>query len=546
MTTSTPSRRTFLSGLAGGLGLVALAPWRCAWPQGAARDAGDVTGNATGILIKNVRIFDGIGNHLQRGHLLIRGRTISRISRDAIAPPPGCKIIDGGNRVLMPGLTDAHWHMTMVANTMADLEAADTGLMYANTVAEARRTVLRGFTTVRDMAGPTFGIKQAIDSGVIVGPRVYPSGELISATGGHGDFSPIYGSPQILGGSTSHLEDIGEFAVVNGVPEVLAATREQLKRGASQIKIAVGGGVISDFDPIDSVQFTLAEVRAAVDAASDWGTYVAAHVYTSAGIRRAIAGGVRSIEHGHLADEATIRLIGEKGAWLSTQPFEPGDDPLTPAQKKKTADMVGAWKRILGWAKKYGVKVAFGTDLLFQPHGGQKENLMLTRFAEVYSNVETIKLATSGNCTLFAMSGSRNPYKQARLGVLQPGAWADMLLVDGDPTQDIEVLKDYDRNFVVIIKDGVIYKNAFERSEVPLAAVSSHFGTSDAVRGGGVHPIAYSPTPSTTTSCPSAAFSVSRVGNGTGSRIIPWRGSRSSPRVPGACATYPKTSANGC
>lgn len=465
------NRRAFVFGLAGSL---VLAPLSRALAQASATGLGAANQRKySGVLIRNVRIFDGINDHLQAGHLLIHGQTISQVSRDAIAAPPGCIVIDGGNRVLMPGLTDAHWHMTMVANTMADLEAADTGLMYANTVAEARRTVLRGFTTVRDMAGPTFGIKQAIDQGVIVGPRVYPSGELISATGGHGDFSPIYGSAQILGGSASHLEDIGEFAVVNGVPQVLAATREQLKRGASQIKIAVGGGVISSFDPIDSIQFTLDEIRAAVEAASDWDTYVAAHVYTSAGIRRALKGGVRSIEHGHLADEATIALIGQDKAWLSTQPFEPGDDPLTPAQLKKTADMVGAWKRILGYAKKHDVRVAFGTDLLFQPEGGAKQNLMLTRLAQVYSNFNVLRIATSGNCTLFAMSGNRNPYKQARLGVLQPGAWADMLLVEGDPTRDIEVLKDYERNFVVIIKDGVVQKNAFNGTLAPLATTAA-------------------------------------------------------------------------
>jgi imidazolonepropionase-like amidohydrolase len=336
--------------------------------------------------------------------------------------------------------------------------------MYANTVAEARRTLLRGFTTVRDMAGPSFGIKEAIDAGVIPGPRVFPSGALISATGGHGDFSPSYEQPPTLGGHRSHLEEIGVFTVANGVPQMQAATREQMKRGASQIKIAIGGGVISEFDPIDSIQYSVDEIRASVEVASDWGTYVASHVYTAEGIRRALEGGVRSIEHGHLADEATIQLIGAKGAWLSTQPFEPGDDPLTPAMQAKTATMVGAWKRILGWAKKHGVKVAFGTDLLFQPEGGEKQNLMLTRLAEIYSNTEVLKIATSGNCELFAMSGRRNPYKEAKLGVLSEGAWADMLLVDGDPTQDIGVLKDHERNFVVIIKDGNIYKNTLQKA----------------------------------------------------------------------------------
>jgi imidazolonepropionase-like amidohydrolase len=243
------------------------------------------------------------------------------------------------------------------------------------------------------------------------------------------------------------------------VPEVLAATREQLKKGASQIKLATSGGVASDYDPLDSLQYTPDEIRAAVQAANDWGTYVATHVYTTAGVRRALDAGVKSIEHAHLADEATIRLIGEKGAWLSTQPFETGDEPLPPGNMAKGKSIFGVWERILGWAKTYNVRVAFGTDLLFSGTGTRRENLMLTRFAKVYSNVEVLKIATSGNCALFAMSGERDPYKQAKLGVLQEGAWADMLLVDGDPTVDINLLADPDRNFVVIIKNGAIFKN---------------------------------------------------------------------------------------
>jgi imidazolonepropionase-like amidohydrolase len=211
--------------------------------------------------------------------------------------------------------------------------------------------------------------------------------------------------------------------------------------------------------PIDTLQFTPDEIRAATQVASDWGTYVAAHVYTVAGIRRAIECGVRSIEHGHMVDEATIRLMTDRGIWLSLQPFQAGDNPLSPAQIKK-AEPTSHWDRVAEWAKANGTKVAFGTDLLFQPNGTGLESVMLTRFASVFGNVRTLQIATSGNCDLFAMSGRRNPYGEAKLGVLRPGAWADMLLVDGDPTKDIEILKEYDKKFVVIVKDGTIHKNA--------------------------------------------------------------------------------------
>jgi imidazolonepropionase-like amidohydrolase len=209
---------------------------------------------------------------------------------------------------------------------------------------------MRGFTTIRDTGGPTFGLKQAIDSGVIPGPRVYPSGALISQTAGHGDFGSAYDRPVAIGGRPSRFEEIGAFTVANGVPEVEAAVRMQLKRGASQIKLALGGGVISDSDPIDTLQYTPEEIRAAVQVTSDWGTYVCVHVYTVPGIRRAIDAGVRSIEHGHMADEATIKLMADKGVWLSLQPFEAGDNPLTPAQLKK-AEPTSHWDRVAALAK---------------------------------------------------------------------------------------------------------------------------------------------------------------------------------------------------
>ena len=412
------------------------------------------------VLLRNVRIFDGVAPRLSGGHVLIEGRFIKAVSASSL-PEEGATIIEGNGRTVMPGLTDAHWHMTFAASTFADFNAADTGLVFAKSVAEAERTLLRGFTTVRDTGGPSFGLKIAIDSGVIPGPRCYPSGAVISQTGGHGDFSAPHAVPQTLGGEASHLDAVGMSRVANGTAEVLAAVRDQLRKGASQIKLNLGGGVISDYDPIDGIQFIPEELRVAVQAARDWGTYVAAHVYTSAGIRRALEGGVLSIEHGHLADEATIALMAEKGAWLSIQALEPGDNKLSPAQfdKVKSTGMIGSWQPALERARKHGTKVAFGTDLLFQSPGQTMENTMLTRFASVLGNAEALRIATSGNCALFEKSGLRNPYRQAPLGVVRAGAWADLLLVGGDPLADISLLADPQRNLKTIIKDGNIVKN---------------------------------------------------------------------------------------
>lgn len=412
----------------------------------------------TSTLIQNVRIFDGKSSSLKTGSVLVTGQTIAGVASGTPDTPAGTKVIDGGGRTLMPGLTDAHWHMVFAPNTMPNMLAADTGLLYAYTVAEAERTLMRGFTTVRDIAGPAFGLKTAIDRGGVPGPRVFPSGAMVSQTAGHGDFSNPYDTPQSLGGRPSRFEELGAFIIANGPAEVATAVRTQLKRGASQVKISMGGGVISDADPIDTLQYTLDEVRAAVDAATDWGTYIAAHVYTVAGIRRAIEGGVRSIEHGHIVDQDTLRLMAQKDVWLSLQPFQNGDNPLTPEQVAK-AEPTSHWDRVAGWAKNSGTRVAFGTDLLFQPTGTGLQSTMLTRFGSVFGNAGALQIATSGNCELFALSGERNPYKQHALGVIENGAWADMIMVDGDPLADINLLADPERNLSLIMKDGKLFKN---------------------------------------------------------------------------------------
>lgn len=409
------------------------------------------------ILIKNVVIFDGKKVLPKTNDLLIIGDKISMIS-NSITPPQDALIIDGGGRFLMPGLSDAHWHVMFAAAPLNSVNLPDPGLFYASAITEAKSTVLRGFTTVRDMAGASFGVKNAIDSGLIVGPRIFPSGAFISQTSGHGDFAPAYESAPEFGGERSELEKLGNFRVVNGVPEILAATREQLKKGASQIKIGAGGGVISDFDPMDSVQFSVDEIKAAVGAAKDWGTYVASHVYSIDGIKRALDGGVRSIEHGQLADENSLKRIASLGAWLSIQPFETDKHQPKPFSPKFNV-LNGKWRDVLAMAVKNKVKYAFGTDILFDPKSAALQNEMLVKFADILGPMKTLEMATSGNADLLEMSGKRNPYFGSKIGVLEPKAWADMILIEGDPTKDINVLKDYKEKFVLIIKDGKIQKN---------------------------------------------------------------------------------------
>src|SRR5690349_16083526 len=209
----------------------------------------------------------------------------------------------------------------LVRPTPVVLLTSDLGYSTLLAGAEATATLMRGFTTVRDMGGPSFSLKLAIDQGVLPGPRIYPSGAVISVTSGHGDFRQRIDLPRTLGGMLSRVEQLGGAMIADSPDEVRVRVREQLMLGASQIKLTAGGGVASPFSPLDVQTFTEPELRAAVEAAENWGTYVAVHAYTSASVQRSIAAGVKVIEHGHLMDEATARLIAEKGVWLSTQPF---------------------------------------------------------------------------------------------------------------------------------------------------------------------------------------------------------------------------------
>lgn len=412
------------------------------------------------LLIKNAQIFDGVSGNLVPGHVLVEGRTIAAVGTAPIPERADMTVIDGADRVLMPGMTDAHVHLFGMANSMAELLNATHTQLAAATLAGAKDVLLRGFTTVRDVAGDTVGIRNVIDADPALGPRIYSSQAAISQTAGHGDFGFPFERPTALGGRESRAEQIGMMRIADGPDRVLAAVREQLKSGASQIKLMAGGGVASVYDSLSTLQFTPEELRAAVQAATDYGTYVCAHVYTVEGIRRAVESGVKSIEHGHLADEPTMAMLAERDVWLSTQPFADHDhnmtDPVLAAKGRQVCKGTG---QVYQWAKKQGVKVAWGTDLLFEPENNFKQSQMVARLGEFFTPVEALKMVTSGNADLFRLCGERDPYGSARIGEITTGAWADMLLINGDPTTDLNLLADPGPNIALIVKDGVIVKN---------------------------------------------------------------------------------------
>src|SRR6476646_5511600 len=281
------------------------------------------SGPQSTVLFQNVRIFDGKSAVLSPpSNVLVRGNRLEKISTGPIPDDNAANVttIEGRGRTLMPGLIDVHWHAMLVRPNPVEALASDVGYLNLLAGAEATATLLRGFTTIRDMGGPVFGLKRAIDEGLLPGPRIYPSGAVITITGGHGDFRALSELPRTLG-TLSRVEEMGAAAVADSPDEVRKRAREQLMQGASQIKLTAGGGVASPFSPLDVVTFTEDELRAAVEAAENWGTYVTTHAYTPESIQRSIAAGVKCIEHGHLMDEQTAKVMADKGIWLSTQPF---------------------------------------------------------------------------------------------------------------------------------------------------------------------------------------------------------------------------------
>src|SRR5262245_38615697 len=419
------------------------------------------------VLFENVRVFDGKSAQLSGPtNVLVRGNTIERISSAPISVDRSAttRIINGGGRTLMPGLIDMHWHTFLVRPTPAELLTGDAGYLYQMAGAEARDTLMRGFTTVRDVGGPSFGLKQAVDRGVVAGPRIYPSGAIISITGGHGDFRQPSELPRVIGAPLSRLETMGGAMIADSPDEVRVRVREQLMQGASQIKLTAGGGVASPHSPLDASTFTEAELHAAVEAAENWGTYVTAHAYTPVSIQRSVAAGVKCIEHGHLMDEASAKLIAEKSIWLSTQPFpEEMADAFPPGseERAKFAEVLAGMDRTYTLAKKYNIKTAFGTDVIFSQALAKRQGQLLASLIRWYTPAETLIMATGTNAQLLELSGKRNPYP-GKLGVIQQGALADLLLVDGDPVANIQLLADPKQNLVVIMKDGNIYKNITE------------------------------------------------------------------------------------
>lgn len=319
---------------------------------------------------------------------------------------------------------------------------------------------------MRDVGGNVFSLAALTDSGLYNGPRIFPSGPAISQTSGHTDFRPATAVPAESDAPLVYMESIGHVIVADGVPEVLKRTREALRMGATQIKINSGGGVSSSFDPLDVAQFTVEETKAAVAAAADWNTYVATHTFTDEATQRAVNAGVVSIEHGHLLSEETLRLMKKKGAYLSMQPILDDEDailfPEGSFSRQKYIEVTKGTDRVYKLAKKIGVKTVFGTDTLFDPELAEKQGKQLSKLGGWYTPVEALRQATSTAGELLSLSGPRSPYPEGDLGIIKVGAYADLILVNGNPLENLDLVAKSGEYFDLIMKDGKIYKNQLE------------------------------------------------------------------------------------
>ena len=415
------------------------------------------------ILITNVSVFNGKDDRLADVDVLVEGNKIAQVAA-SIPASDDMTVIDGGRRTLTPGFIDAHVHLSW--NTgMGEMFDSPPDYIAALTLVEARNTLMRGFTTVRDTGGPVLGVKKAIDLEHHIGPRIYASGAAIGMTSGHGDFRSLNELPRQLGGQgESILERLGGTVFADGVPEVLSASRDQMRRGSHFLKIFVGGAVSGLRDPLDIMEYSFEEMKAAADEADRWNTYVAAHAYTDRATRVALEAGIKSIEHANLLTEDTMKLMVKKGAYLSAQTgffLSPPPPSFTEAQKERQQLAADGLHNQMRLAKKLKVKVLFGTDFIGSLELKELQTSEFTNRTNWFTPAEILQQATSINAEVLALSGPRNPYP-GKLGVIEEGAYADLLLINGNPLEDISILTRPEETLALIMKDGTIYKNTIE------------------------------------------------------------------------------------
>lgn len=405
------------------------------------------------IVFRNAAVLDAAAPYRREGcDVVVEGDVIREVSERPVSLR-GADIVDVGGRTVMPGLIDCHVHVVAAMLDLKQNAALPSTFAALKTVPILKAMLERGFTTVRDAGGADHGLALAVEAGIVPGPRLFVAGRALSQTGGHGDMRGRFDETEPCG----CCRRVGALArVVDGVDAVRKAVREEIKAGAHQIKVMTSGGVASPTDPIDYLGYSLDELRAIVEEARNARTYVMAHAYTPAAIQRAIECGVRTIEHGNLIDAPTARAMAAAGAYavptLITYEMlaKHGAAYGLPAESLAKLDAVrDAGLESLAILKEAGVKMGYGSDLLGALHEHQSGEFRLR--AQVLAPHEVIVSATAIGAEIIGMAG--------RLGVVAPGAVADLLVVDGDPLADLGVLDHQGRHIDAIMKAGAFVKN---------------------------------------------------------------------------------------
>lgn len=402
---------------------------------------------------KNFEMLDPEAGSLKGGYeLVVENDKIREVSSKAIKIK-AADVVDCGKRTLMPGLIDSHVHAVLSEVVIRNMESVPLTLMTARAADLLKRMLDRGFTTVRDTGGADWGLKEATDKGLIPGPRLFIAGKAIGPTGGHSD-----GRRRTDAGTRCHCCNALAFSmgVADGVSGVRRAVREEMRQGADQIKIMMSGGVASPYDPLDSLQFSMDEVHAAVEEAHAFGRYVCAHAYTPEAITRAAKAGVRTIEHGNLIDDAAAKLMAQKGMFLVANLVTYFEMKKRAAEYGMSSDMLAKNDLVIDGAlrsleicKRHGVPVAYGTDLLGQLQTEQSQEFTIR--AQVVSPIEIIRSATTIGAQLLRMEG--------KLGCLKPGAFADLIVVNGNPLKNLGLFQDQGKHLSAIMKGGKFHKN---------------------------------------------------------------------------------------
>jgi imidazolonepropionase-like amidohydrolase len=401
---------------------------------------------------KNFELLEPEFGELRGGYeVIVEGAKIRELS-DRPIKAGKATVIDCGGRTLMPGLIDSHVHVVLSEVVIRNMEHVPLTLMTARAADLMRRMLDRGFTSVRDTGGADWGLKEATDNWLLPGPRLFIAGKALGPTGGHSD-----GRRRTDPGTRCHCCNALAFSmgVADGVSEVRRAVREEMRQGCDQVKIMMSGGVASPYDPLDSLQFSLEEVRAAVEEAHAFGRYVCAHAYTPEAITRAAHAGVRTIEHGNLVDDASAKLMAEKGMFLVANLVTYFEMKKRAAEYGMNSEMLAKNDLVIDGAlksleicKRHGVPVAFGTDLLGQLQVAQSEEFTIR--SQVVPPIEIIRSATTIGARVVRMEG--------KIGTLQAGAFADLLLVDGNPLRDLARLQEQGKHLAVIMKGGRFHK----------------------------------------------------------------------------------------